>query len=98
MRRLFYKLSDGLSRAWNKLVLVSGFKSLPKRCGANVTLGRRFEVAVAENISLGHDVYLGTSAKLLSTRAEIRVANTSWVGLSSRFAWKTFAPMSSTAL
>lgn len=75
MRGILYRLSDGLSRAWNKLVLVPGLKSLFKKCGDNVTLGRGFEVVGAENISVGHDVYLGPGVMLLTTRAEIRLGD-----------------------
>lgn len=75
MRNVLYRLSDRLSRAWNRFVLVPGLKSTFRRCGANVTFGRRFEVAGVENISIGHDVYLGPGATLLSTRAEIQVGD-----------------------
>lgn len=68
---ILYKLFDGVSRAWNKLVMVPGLKGCFASHGSNVTLGRRFEVAGAKNISAGHDVYLGPGATLLATRAKI---------------------------
>lgn len=73
--KALYKLLDGLSRAWNKVVLVPGLKKTFASCGDNVTLGRRFDVAGAENISMGHDVYLGPGATLLTTRAKTEFGN-----------------------
>lgn len=69
--KVIYKLFDGLSRAWNKVVLVSGLKRTFASCGSNVAIGRRFDVAGAENVSMGHDVHLGPGATLLTTRAKI---------------------------
>ena len=73
--RLLFKLFDGLSRAWNKFVLTPGLKSSFASCGENVTIGRRFEVAGASHISMGHDVYIGPSSILLTTRARIKIGN-----------------------
>ncbi len=70
-----FKLFDGISRAINKCLLVPGLRNSFSSCGKNVTLGRRFEVAGAENISMGHDVYLGPGATLLTTRARIEVGD-----------------------
>lgn len=75
MKGMLYRLSDGLSRAWNKLVLVPGLQSTFQRYDDNATLGCRFEVAGARNISAGHDVYFGPGATLFTTRAEIRVGD-----------------------
>lgn len=72
-----YKACDGIARAWNKLVLVPGLKKSFAECGHGVSLGRGFEVAGAGNVSLGHDVYLGPRATLLTTRAKIRMGD--WV-------------------
>lgn len=73
--RLVYRIADGASRAWNKIILVPGLKSSFRECGVNVTIGRRFEVAGEENVSIGHDVYLGPGTTLLTTRAEIRIGD-----------------------
>lgn len=73
--KVFFKLFDGASRAWNKLIMVPGLRQTLASCGDNVNLGRRFEVAGAENISMGHDVYLGTGTTLLTTRAKIQVGD-----------------------
>lgn len=73
--RFLYRLFDGLDRAWNKLVMVPCLKKSFAACGDNVTLGRRFEIAGESNISMGHDVYLGPGATLLTTRAKIRLGN-----------------------
>lgn len=70
-----YKVFDGISRAWNKLVMVPGLRRSLASCGGNVMLGRGFEVAGAENIVIGHDVYLGPRATLLTTRARIQVGD-----------------------
>ena len=75
MTSQLYKFIDGVSRAWNKYVLVPGLKRSFKSCGPNVTLGRQFEVVGAENISVGHDVYLGPGATLLTTRAKIMIGD-----------------------
>lgn len=66
-----YKVLDGISRAYNKLVLMPALRRSFASCGKNVMLGRRSEIAGEENISLGHDVYLGPGATLLTTRAKI---------------------------
>ena len=70
-----YKMLDGISRAYNKLFLVPALRRTFEKCGGNVTLGRRSEIAGAENISMGHDVYLGPGATLLTTRAKIIVGD-----------------------
>lgn len=75
MRDLIYKFAEAISRALNKYVLVPGLKSSFKACGTNVSLGRRFEIAGSRNVSIGHDVYLGPGATLLTTRAEIRIGD-----------------------
>ncbi len=72
-----YKLLDGVSRAYNKLLLVPALRRSFASCGENVTIGRRSEVAGAQNITVGHDVYLGPGATLLTTRARIVVGD--WV-------------------
>ncbi len=74
---LAYKLLDGISRAYNKLLLVPSLLRSFDTCGRGVTIGRRSEVAGAQNISMGHDVYLGPGATLLTTRAKIVVGD--WV-------------------
>ena len=66
-----YKFFDGISRAFNKLILLPALRRSFAKCGKNVSIGRRFEVAGAENITMGHDVYLGSGAILLTTRAKI---------------------------
>lgn len=73
--RVLYRLFDGISRAWNKLVMVPGLKRLFAACGENVMIGRRFEVAGADNITMGHDVYLGPGSTLLTTRAAIQLGD-----------------------
>lgn len=70
-----YKLLDGISRAYNKLLLLPALRRSFAACGENVTLGRRSEVAGAGNIYMGHDVYLGPGATLLTTRAKIIVGD-----------------------
>ena len=66
-----YKIFDGVSRAYNKLLLVPSLRRSFAACGENVTIGRRSEIAGAKNITMGHDVYLGPGATLLTTRARI---------------------------
>lgn len=73
--RLLFKLFDGLSRAWNKLVMAPGIKRSFAACGENVMIGRRFEVVGADNITMGHDVYLGPGLTLLTTRAAIQLGD-----------------------
>ena len=73
--RVLYRLFDGISRAWNKLVMVPGLKRSFAACGENVIIGRRFEVAGADNITMGHDVYLGPGSTLLTTRAAIQLGD-----------------------
>ena len=77
MTGLIYKLLDGISRAYNRFLLAPSLKRSLASCGENVVLGRRFEVAGAQNISMGHDVYLGPGAMLLTTRAKIIIGD--WV-------------------
>lgn len=72
---IMYKLLDGISRAYNKLLLLPALRRSFAACGENVTLGRRSEVAGAGNIYMGHDVYLGPGATLLTTRAKIIVGD-----------------------
>ena len=74
---LSYKILDGISRAYNKLVLVPALRRSFATCGENVAIGRRSEVAGAENISMGHDVHLGPGATLFTTRAKIIMGD--WV-------------------
>lgn len=73
--RVLYGLFDGISRAWNKFVMAPGLRRSFAACGENVTIGRRFEVAGASNITMGHDVYLGPGSTLLTTRAAIRLGD-----------------------
>ena len=70
-----YKIIDGASRAFNKLLLMPALRRSFAACGDNVTLGRHSEVAGAGNIYFGHDVYLGPRATLLTTRAKIHVGD-----------------------
>lgn len=73
--RAVYKFLNGISRAWNKLVLLPGLKRSFASCGKNVSIGRRFEVSGVENIHVGHDVFTGPSSTMLTTRAHIRIGN-----------------------
>lgn len=70
-----YKILDGVSRAYNKLLLMPSLRRSFAACGENVTLGRRSEISGVGNIYMGHDVYLGPEATLLTTRAKIRIGN-----------------------
>lgn len=47
---LVYKILDGVSRAYNKLLLMPSLRRSFAACGENVTLGRRSEIAGAGNI------------------------------------------------
>lgn len=72
-----YKVLDGISRAYNKLLLAPALKRSFASCGENVTIGRRSEVAGAGNISVGNNVYIGSGATLMTTRAHIEIGD--WV-------------------
>lgn len=72
---LAYRILDGVSRAYNKLLLMPSLRSSFASCGENVTLGRRSEISGAGNIYMGHDVYLGPGTTLLTSRAKIRIGN-----------------------
>ena len=72
---LAYRILDGISRAYNKLLLVPSLRRSFAACGVNVTPGRRSEISGAGNIYIGHDVYLGPGATLLTTRAKIRIGD-----------------------
>lgn len=72
---LAYRILDGVSRAYNKLLLLPALRRSFAACGENVTLGRRSEIAGVGNIYMGHDVYLGPGATLLTTRAKIRIGD-----------------------
>lgn len=70
-----YGLFDAISRGFNKFVMVPGVLRTFKAHGDNVAIGRRFEISGNENITFGHDVYIGPNAMLLSTHASIKVGN-----------------------
>lgn len=70
-----YRILDGASRAYNKLLLLPALRRSFAECGHNVTLGRHSEVSGAGNIYMGHDVYLGPRTTLLTTRAKIRIGD-----------------------
>lgn len=70
-----YVFFDGLLRAVNKFIMVPSLKRNFDFCGKNVSIGRRFEIAGAKNISVGHDIYIGPRATLLTTRAKIIIGN-----------------------
>lgn len=72
---LVYKILDGVSRAYNKLLLMPSLRRSFAACGENVTLGRHSEIAGAGNIYMGHDVYLGPGTTLLTTRAKIQIGD-----------------------
>lgn len=72
----FYKLFDGVSRTWNKLMMVSLKKEFYS-CGEKVSIGRWSEVSGARNISMGNHIYIGSGATLLTTRARIVIGD--WV-------------------
>lgn len=72
---LVYKILDGVSRAYNKLLLMPSLRRSFAACGENVTLGRRSEIAGAGNIYMGHDVYHGPGTMLLTTRAKIQIGD-----------------------
>ena len=72
---LAYKILDGVSRAYNKLILMPSLRRSLAACGKNVTLGRHSEIAGVGNIYMGHDVYLGPGTTLLTTRAKIRIGD-----------------------
>ena len=72
---LVYNILDGVSRAYNKLLLMPSLRRSFAACGENVTLGRRSEIVGAGNIYMGHDVYLGPGTTLLTTRAKIRIGD-----------------------
>lgn len=73
--KAMYKLLDGASRAINEFLLVPGLKRSFAACGDNVVIGRHFEVSGDRNIFMGHDVYLGPGATLLTTQAKIKIGN-----------------------
>lgn len=73
--KAMYRLIDGISRAVNKYLLAPGLKRSLASCGDDVIIARRFEVAGEENIFMGHDVYLGPRATLLTTRAKIKIGD-----------------------
>lgn len=70
-----YSFLDGLSRAYNKMVFLPALRRSFASCGENVAIGRRSEIAGTENISVGHDVYLGPGTTLLTTRARIFIGD-----------------------
>lgn len=70
-----YRILDGASRAYNKLLLLPALRRSFAECGHNVTLGRHSEVSGAGNIYMGHDVYLSPRTTLLTTRAKIRIGD-----------------------
>ena len=70
-----YRLLDGISRAYNKLLLLPALRRSFASCGKNVTIGRRSEIQGIENIYMGHDVYIGPGATFLTTRAKIHIGN-----------------------
>ena len=70
-----YSFLDGLSRAYNKMVFLPALRRSFASCGENVAIGRRSEIAGTENISVGHDVYLGPGTTLLTTRARILIGD-----------------------
>lgn len=72
---MLYKLLDGLSRLWNKAVMVPCLKRSLNVCGKSVSIGRRFEIAGTSNISMGHDVYIGPSSTILTTKARLKIGN-----------------------
>ena len=72
---LAYRILDGASRAYNKLLLLPALRRSFAACGENVTLGHRSEIAGVGNIYMGHDVYLGPGATLLTARAQIRIGD-----------------------
>ena len=72
---LAYKILDGVSRAYNKLLLLPALRRSFAACGENVTLGRRSEIAGAANIYIGNNVYLGPGATLLTTHAKIHIGD-----------------------
>lgn len=72
---LVFNILDGVSRAYNKLLLMPSLRRSFAACGENVTLGRRSEIVGAGNIYMGHDVYLGPGTTLLTTRAKIRIGD-----------------------
>lgn len=72
---LAYKILDGVSRAYNKIILMPALRRSLAACGKNVTLGRHSEIAGVGNIYMGHDVYLGPGTTLLTTRAKIRIGD-----------------------
>lgn len=74
---VLYKVLDGLSRAYNKLLLAPALRRSFASCGRNVTIGRRSEVAGAWNITVGNNVYIGSGATLLTTRDRIGIGD--WV-------------------
>lgn len=71
---LLYRILDGAFRVYNK-IMAAGLKSSFSECGERVSIGRRFEVAGARNISVGHDVHLGPGATLLTTRARLSIGD-----------------------
>lgn len=72
-----YKILDGASRAYNKLILAPALKRSLASCGEHVSIGRRSEVAGVQNISIGNNVYIGSGATVLTTRARIEIGD--WV-------------------
>lgn len=63
---LVYNILDGVSRAYNKLLLMPSLRRSFAACG---------EIVGAGNIYMGHDVYLGPGTTLLTTRAKIRIGD-----------------------
>ena len=72
---LAFRLLDGASRLLNKLIMQPAICRSLAACGKGVSIGRRFEVAGLENITLGNNVYIGPGATVLSTRAKIDIGN-----------------------
>lgn len=70
-----YKFWNSASGAFNKLVVNPMMRRSFASCGSNVRIHRHSEIAGIENITMGHDVYIGPGATLLTTKARIVVGD-----------------------
>lgn len=72
---LIYIGYDFVSRGWNKLFVGPAKKSLFRKCGRYVIVGRKFNADGWSNITIGNHVSFGENTMIMTTRANVIIGD-----------------------
>ncbi len=72
---IIWNSHDYLARGWNKVIISPMKRSLFKKCGKKVLIGRRFRAIGWNHISVGSHVSIGEDCRFMTTIASIIIGD-----------------------